>query len=663
MAKRSPSSSVGSAVGKVLTPSYYLRKPHRLALLCLFFVFLLFLGVDRQNSMRERQILNSKLQELEGERILLEGEAVGSAAKGGAGGGSKQQPLILGLTPQRASSSLAAIKAANKAVAAAVAAALASGGVGGDGSGSRASRKLLPDEKVKALDVGSRDGGAGERKADDAGSLGAEQKKDVAAAALTPEQAEAERRREAIRWGMIHAWGAYEQYAWGFDELQPQSKLGVNKFGGLGASIVDSLDTLYIMGLKDQFEKAKQWVLENMDFKKNYDASVFETIIRVLGGLLSAYDLSGERGFLLKAQDLAERLMPAWDTPTGLPYNYLNLESGHGFNAGWTGSSSILADSGTTTVEMIALSQRTGDPKYAAKAEHVIQKLDEIYPADGLLPLYISASTGRPTTSKISMGAMGDSFYEYLVKVWVQGGKTAQVKRYREMWDISMDGMLETLVKKTNPGGLTYLAERMGDQTIPKMDHLACFVPGMLVLGANDAEEAKAQQYLDLAKELTRTCYQFYERMPSKLSGEHYLFHDGEAGHDMSVGHAYNIGRPETVEALFYLWRKTKDPIYREWGWNIWQAFEEHCRLPSGYTGLTDVGQNPPSRDDMMQSFFLAETLKYLFLLFSDDDVMPLDQWVFNTEAHPVKIVPRTGPGFGETVSLGATEGAGEART
>lgn len=216
-------------------------------------------------------------------------------------------------------------------------------------------------------------------------------------------------RREKVKEAMLHAWNSYVKYAWGQDELQPQTKNGVNSFGGLGATLVDSLDTLYIMGLKDEFQKAREWVATSLDFNKDYVASVFETTIRVVGGLLSAYDLSGDKIFLEKAKDIADRLLPAWDTPTGIPYNRINLAHGNPHNHGWTGGESILADSGTEQLEFIALSQRTGDPKYQQKAEKVIRQLQKTYPSDGLLPIYINPHSGAAASySTVTFGAMGD---------------------------------------------------------------------------------------------------------------------------------------------------------------------------------------------------------------------------------------------------------------
>ncbi|XP_023758959.1 mannosyl-oligosaccharide 1,2-alpha-mannosidase MNS1 isoform X1 [Lactuca sativa] len=444
-------------------------------------------------------------------------------------------------------------------------------------------------------------------------------------------------RREKVKDAMVHAWTSYEKYAWGHDELQPQSKNGVDSFGGLGATLIDSLDTLYIMGLDEEFQRAKEWITNSLDFNKNYDASVFETTIRVVGGLLSAYDLSGEHVFLEKAKDIADRLLPAWDTPSGIPYNIINLVNGNPHNPGWTGGDSILADSGTEQLEFIALSQRTGDPKYQQKVENVIRELNKTFPADGLLPIYINPHKGTTSYSTITFGAMGDSFYEYLLKVWIQGNKTAAVKPYRDMWETSMKGLL-TLVRRTEPSSFAYISEKIGSSLIDKMDELACFAPGMIALGSSGYGPDESSKFLNLAEELAWTCYNFYQSTPTKLAGENYFFHSGQL-QDMSVGTSWNILRPETVESLFYLWRLTGNKTYQEWGWDIFQAFEKNSRVESGYVGLKDV--NTGVKDNMMQSFFLAETLKYLYLLFSPPSVIPLDEWVFNTEAHPLRIVTR----------------------
>ncbi|KAF3526551.1 hypothetical protein F2Q69_00046744, partial [Brassica cretica] len=246
------------------------------------------------------------------------------------------------------------------------------------------------------------------------------------------------------------------------------------------------------------------------------------------------------------------------------------------------------------------------------------------------------------------------SFYEYLLKVWVQGNKTSEVKLYREMWEKSMKGLL-SLIKKSTPSSFTYIQEKNGNSYNDKMDELACFAPGMLALGASGYGPDEEKKFLTLAEELAWTCYNFYQSTPTKLAGENYYF---SAGQDMSVGTSWNILRPETVESLFYLWRLTGNKTYQEWGWNIFQAFEKNSRIESGYVGLKDV--NTGAKDNKMQSFFLAETLKYLYLLFSPSSVISLDEWVFNTEAHPLKIVARNNDQRKPTITLRQRRFGGE---
>uniref|UniRef100_A0A803M9S0 alpha-1,2-Mannosidase n=1 Tax=Chenopodium quinoa TaxID=63459 RepID=A0A803M9S0_CHEQI len=328
----------------------------------------------------------------------------------------------------------------------------------------------------------------------------------------------------------------------------------------------------------------------------------------------------------------------------GLGYNHENRNQNGGVTAAlWKSymmrGDSILADSGTEQLEFIALSQRTGNPKYQQKVENVISVFNKTFPDDGLLPIYINPNSGEGSRTTITFGAMGDSFYEYLLKVWIQGNKTTSVNLYRDMWERSMNGLL-TLIQKTTPSSFTYICERNGNSLHHKMDELACFAPGMLALGSAGYGPGESEKFMSLAKELAWTCYNFYQSTPTKLAGENYFFHSGQ---DMSVGISWNILRPETVESLFYLWRLTGNKTYQEWGWNIFQAFEKNSRVESGYVGLKDV--NSGVKDNMMQSFFLAETLKYLYLLFSPSTVIPLDQWVFNTEAHPLKIVTRNDNG------------------
>jgi len=222
------------------------------------------------------------------------------------------------------------------------------------------------------------------------------------------------KRREKVRGAMIKAWSAYRTYAWGYDELRPLTLGGQNNWGGVGATIIDALDTLWIMGLKDEFKEGRDWVRDHLSFENSDDhmSSVFETTIRILGGLLSAYDLSGDEVFLNKARDLGDRLMPAFETPTGLPYGFINLKTGSVDDGDHPQGYSILSEMGSLQLEFRALSERTGDDKYGVAALRIFDFLETLHPPDGLYPLRIHKDDGTFDEDRISFGAMGDSFCE-----------------------------------------------------------------------------------------------------------------------------------------------------------------------------------------------------------------------------------------------------------
>jgi len=440
---------------------------------------------------------------------------------------------------------------------------------------------------------------------------------------------------EAVRNAVRHAWTGYVRFAFGQDELKPVSNTGYNWLG-MGATIVDGLDTLWILGLKDEFKQARDWVATSLNLNVNMGVSFFETIIRCLGGLLSAYELSSDRMFLDKARELGEKLLGAFRLPSGLPMATVNLATGAAEPPQWTSGGLILAEIGTFQMEFKALSRHTGDPKWDQKAQAVFDHLDRIAPADGLYPLFIDMNTGGFQGDQISFGAMGDSFYEYTIKMHVYTGKA--VPQYRRMYDRSINGVMQKLIYDSTPTGFTYIAEMEGGNIVPKMDHLACFVPGMLALGADGAGKER-DKHMRVARGLARTCYEMYNRQATKVAPEFINFVNGA---DFVNGANHNLLRPEALEAMFVMWRMTGDPIYREWGWTMFQGFENNCKTSSGYSGLQDVTRVPSPQDDAMQSFFLAETLKYAGLLFTDGETIPLDEYVLNTEAHPLKIFRQT---------------------
>jgi mannosyl-oligosaccharide alpha-1,2-mannosidase len=275
---------------------------------------------------------------------------------------------------------------------------------------------------------------------------------------------------------------------------------------------------------------------------------------------------------------------------------------------------------------------------------------------DGLVQMWIDPTTGRFTGKKLTLGARGDSYYEYLLKSWLQTDK--QDESLLQLYLTAVESIRDRMVRVTEEEQLTFIGEIMlgtTDKFSPKMDHLVCFLPGTLALGAKHGLGGGMEGWhMELAKKLLHTCNEMYTQMPTKLAPEiaHFYYDNivlksvgdpqGPKG-DLIIkrADAHNLLRPETVESLFYLYRLTGDTMYQEWGWNMFEAFNEYCRVSSGgYTSLKTVLQIPPSTRDKMESFFLGETLKYFFLLFSDDDtLMNFDDIVFNTEAHPFPLL------------------------
>lgn len=443
-------------------------------------------------------------------------------------------------------------------------------------------------------------------------------------------------KREAVINALRHAWGGYEKYAWGADELKPITK-GKKDWIGLGLTILDSLDVLMLAGLDAELERGLEWVRTSLDFNKQRSVSFFETVIRCLGGLISAYELTGKKhAFLLdKAIDLGERLGKAFKGNAGMPSSSISLASGASNIPSWLGGNVLLAEVGTVQLEFFSLARHSKRPEFHQMAQRPIDALDEnggpVDPVKGRMwPIHIRPDSGKPSGAVYTWGAMGDSYYEYLLKMWLLTGKT--VPQYKRMYLESVKGLIASLLQKE--GEHSYISEMKYTNVEKKMDHLVCFVPGTLALGAQHLPEHK-EEHMKIAAGLMDTCYQMYAQQKTGLAPEFVRFSKGK----MLVGAGHNLLRPETVESIFYMWRFTKDPKYREMGWKIFIAFEKHCRISTGgYSGIKSVNDDKMRYDDTMQTFWLAESLKYFLLLFSDDSALNLETHVFNTEAHPIEV-------------------------
>lgn len=195
---------------------------------------------------------------------------------------------------------------------------------------------------------------------------------------------------------------------------------------------------------------------------------------------------------------------------------------------------------------------------------------------------------------------------------------------------------------------MAYLGELInGKEFKPKMDHLTCYLPGTLLLGYHFG---LTNSHNLLARDLLDTCYQMYGKQPTHLAPEITYFvvadnNEENSGGDMYVkpNDAHNLQRPEFIESLYYFYALTGNKSYQDMGWGIFQAFERYTKVSNGYTSIGNVKNIRNTRPrDMMESFWLAETLKYFYLLFSNNPKeIDLEKWLFNTEAHLLPIRTR----------------------
>ncbi|KAJ7724574.1 glycoside hydrolase [Mycena maculata] len=505
------------------------------------------------------------------------------------------------------------------------------------------------------------------------------------------------RKRDAVVDAFKHAWSAYERDAMGADEYHPLSHRGSNlgAGGGIGYTVVDALDTMLLMGLDAEYARAREWVAEELSFDQPGHYSTFETTIRVLGGLLSAYHLSGDALYLRHATDLGERLLPAFGAL--LPSPAVDLRARRGSGAGTVG----VADATTLQLEFRYLAQLTGRAEFWHKAEGVMRVVNKARLPNGLAPISVGGD-GAFARSTIRMGSNGDSYYEYLLKQYLQTNQTEPV--YLQMYADAMRGVHAHLLtpalsprsdsdsdspanaKETETGGALYIAEllpvpgalrdwRTSWDAQPKQEHLACFLAGALMLGAATAHRAPAASpgvsrpphdaeltetgradwaagvgVLEGCLDTTRTRtglapegFNFRTARdpgPPAPPGEERAWYIKGAGQPGAPPYdARYMLRPEISESLFLAWRLTGAPRYRAAAWDLFSAIERHCRLPGGgYATVLDVGALPVVYGDKQETFFLSETLKYLFLTFADEGVLDLGEVVLNTEAHPLPI-------------------------
>lgn len=507
------------------------------------------------------------------------------------------------------------------------------------------------------------------------------------------QKSEREERLQAVKKSFVHSWEGYKRHAWLQDEVAPMSGEYKNGFGGWGATLVDSLDTLWIMGMKKDFAMAVA-ALKRIDFTTSplFQINIFETTIRYLGGFLSAYDVSeGQYPALLeKAIELGDMLYIAFDTPNRMPITHWDWKNAAIGGDQEAPSSVLLAEIGSLSLEFTRLTQLSGDPKYYDAIQRIMNVFElqqNLTKVPGIWPVNLDTRNMDFTKDRsFTFGGMADSLYEYLPKQHLMLGGSSQ--QYQQMYELSLQVAKEQLFYRAmNPKNEVLLFSGSGKTTRgPEVrlrhegQHLTCFVGGMVGLAARAFDSPEDMQ---VARQLVDGCIWAYESMPTGIMPEQFLAapcHDDEdckwseekwhlairnanrnsdavsltlADHANKIISTKGLApgftdiidpryilRPEAIESVFILYRITGDRTLQEKAWKMFQSIEKYAKTDIAYAAIEDVTVKhikDTKHSDSMESFWTAETLKYFYLIFSEPDVISLDEFVFNTEAHPLR--------------------------
>ena len=418
-----------------------------------------------------------------------------------------------------------------------------------------------------------------------------------------------------VRTEFLHAWNGYKKYAWGHDDLKPLSKTHHNWYAQpLLMTPVDSLDTMILMDLKDEAASTREYIVKNLSFDKDIEVQNFEITIRLLGGLLSSYQMTGDKRLLALAEDLGNRLLPVFDSPTGIPYRYVNLKTGK-----VRGERTNPAESGTLLIEFGTLAKLTRRSVFYDKAKRALVETYKRRSPIGLVGTWINVETGQWTNTDSHISGAIDSYYEYLLKCWL----LFDDKDCRRMWVESIASINKYLADevKREGGGFElwygHADMNSGKRTATTYGALDAFFPAVLVL-SRDIVRARRLQ------ESSMKMWKLHGIEPEELDYK-----------TMKVVHPGYPLRPEIVESTYYLYQFTKDARYLTMGETLFQDFVSHCRTEDAYAALKSVITK--EKADSMQSFLFAETFKYFYLLFAPPETLNFDKVIFNTEAHPIR--------------------------
>lgn len=408
----------------------------------------------------------------------------------------------------------------------------------------------------------------------------------------------------------LHAWNGYKKYAWGYDALQPLTKKPHNWYKQtLLMTPVDAFDTMILMELTEEADDAKKLIFSTLNFDVDMDVQNFEVSIRILGGLLSAYELDGDPRFLKLATDLGDRLIKAFNSPTGMPYRYVNLKTG-----ATSGAVSNPAEIGTYIIEYGTLSKHTGNQVYFETAMKAMTALYDLRSPLNLTAEGINVETGVITNSASHISGCIDSYLEYMLKGAILFNNTT----LHEMWKPTIAAVNKYLADETSVELWYGRADsKTGKRTGTNYGALDAFFAGTLAMDGDLARAAALQSS-------NYKMWMLHGIEPEMLNYK-----------TLQVDNGSYILRPENFEGAYYLYQYTKDKQYLLMGRDMFENMVKYCRTDIAYAALKDV--RTKEKQDYMESFFFAETLKYAYLLFAEPANFNFEKVIFNTEAHPYR--------------------------
>ncbi|KAA1091696.1 maturation of Asn-linked oligosaccharides protein [Puccinia graminis f. sp. tritici] len=460
-------------------------------------------------------------------------------------------------------------------------------------------------------------------------------------------------RAEEVKTTFIGAFDDYIKFGFPADEVKPLSKTGRNTRNGWSATLVDSLDTLFVMDLQERFAQGVADTLK-IDFSKSQTeegVSIFETTIRYIAGILSAYELSGATNapLLDQARKLADKLLLCWqDDQQNLPFPFLDFTTNKPVVRDYISA----ASAGSLIMEFDRLSFYTRQPKYLAYATKAVQTVIKTpSPLPGLPGLTFGVKNQTILSNYATWGSGTDSYLEYLLKYGMLINNSDN--SYYKTWKQAVQSSIQKLIQVSPVRNLTYLGGYSTSSNTPdyEFSHLACFTGGNWLMGGKVFQD---DQLIDYGLKLIATCMETYKRTATGLGPEIFRFlgpkgettDEKPSPQDLEffrangfyiANAAYHL-RPEVIESVFYAWRLTGDTQYQEFVWQAFKSLQKYCKAPASYSDIEDVNSSSnPKPKDASESFLYAETFKYIYLTFSDPELLSLDQYVFNTEAHPFR--------------------------